>query len=224
MAQPNLQFWDLGRFLKTLFFFEALPGWLRGLFGMGSDRPSSQISPTPSANQVIDFSQNTAEQVVQWGALDDVVMGGVSKSQVQAGDDCLMFSGEVSTANFGGFTSIRMRNLETPLNLSGWDGIELQVRGDGQRYKFFVRCDPQWDGVAHAQSFDTVKDQWTSVRLPFDQFVAVFRAKTMADQPLDPSEIYAFQLMLSKFEYDGALNPAFEPGHFSLELRSIQVY
>lgn len=40
----------------------------------------------------------------------------------------------------------------------------------------------------------------------------------------DASKVYSFQLMLSKFEYDGALNPQFSPGLFRLEIESIKAY
>lgn len=36
--------------------------------------------------------------------------------------------------------------------------------------------------------------------------------------------MYAFQVMLSKFEYDGGLNPNFREGDFSLTLSSIEAY
>jgi uncharacterized protein YbjT (DUF2867 family) len=41
---------------------------------------------------------------------------------------------------------------------------------------------------------------------------------------MDISKVCSVQLMLSKFEYDGALNPAFNPGGFALEIASIQAY
>jgi hypothetical protein len=41
---------------------------------------------------------------------------------------------------------------------------------------------------------------------------------------IDPTQICSFQLMLSKFEYDRALNPRFTPGLFSLEIESISTY
>jgi len=41
---------------------------------------------------------------------------------------------------------------------------------------------------------------------------------------MDISKVCSLQLMLSKFEYDGALNPAFNPGIFALEVESIQAY
>lgn len=234
MPQPNFQWWDLGRFLQTLWFFDAIPflkdcPLLQQLLGRQAAPTAHVTNPSPSievmpTQLLIDFAQDARTQVGLWGALDDVVMGGVSKSQAQVGNGALVFAGDVSTANSGGFSSIRTRNFESPLDLSAWEGIELQVRGDGNRYKFFIRGEERWDGVAHAQSFDTVRGEWQTVRLPFRDFVAVFRAKTLPNEPLNPSQVYAFQLMLSKFEYDGALNPHFSPGAFHVEVRAIAVY
>jgi len=235
MASSNKQWWQPGRFLQTLWFFDAIPflkecPWLQQLLGQSSrpvptvSAPSPQSSATMSTYPLINFAEDDGTQVGLWGALDDVVMGGVSKSQAQLGEGTLTFAGDVSTANSGGFSSIRTRNFEQPLDLSGWEGILLEVRGDGNRYKFFVRGEERWDGVAHAQSFDTTPGEWQTVRLPFQDFLAVFRAKTLPDTPLNRSQVYAFQLMLSKFEYDGTLNPHFMPGSFRLEVRAIAVY
>lgn len=234
MAQDTDRSWDPGRFVKTLAFFDAIPilrhcSWLKQVLGLGPG-PSIQPSPAPPMSQteassvLMDFSQPSPMGIAAWGALDDGVMGGVSQSGAYPGDGALVFSGTVSTANSGGFSSIRTRNFERPLDCSGWDGIEVQVRGDGNRYKLFARGEERWDGVAHAQSFDTQAGEWLTVRLPFSDFCAVFRAKTVPDRPLDRSQIYALQLMLSKFEYDGLLNPHFTPGPFLLEVRAIALY
>ncbi|CAL9125957.1 unnamed protein product [Musa acuminata var. zebrina] len=74
-----------------------------------------------------------------WDALDDVVMGGVSESGFQVdpkgkedGGPTGLFKGVVSTANNGGFTSIRTKNFSTPEDLSAYDGIEMRVKGDGR--------------------------------------------------------------------------------------------
>ena len=160
-----------------------------------------------------------------WGAVDDVVMGGVSESSIRLLDNAALFTGNVSTANSGGFVSVRTRNFDPVLNLAGYEGIELRVKGDGQRYKFILRNQAKWDGVAYCYSFDTEQDSWIDVRIPFADLIAVFRAKTLRDaQPFDPSKVYALQLMLSKFEYDGALNPKFQPGVFALQVESIRAY
>lgn len=83
------------------------------------------------------------------------VMGGVSESSLRvvpgAGEAvegvrvgggavapgaAAVFSGEVCTANAGGFVSVRTRNSSPPLDLSSYDALSLRVKGDGNRYKF----------------------------------------------------------------------------------------
>lgn len=173
---------------------------------------------------LFDFTQHSSDLKEVWGALDDVVMGGVSESNIRFRDAIAEFSGNVSIANSGGFASVRTRNFEPAIDLSGYDGIALRVKGDGNRYKFMLRTESRWDGVAHCHSFDTVANTWITVRIPFAEFIPVLRAKTVSDTPLDPQCVNAFQLMLSKFEYDGALNPHFQPGSFQLQIESISGY
>lgn len=78
---------------------------------------------------------------------------------------------------------------------------------------------------AHRRSFDTEAGQWQTIRIPFSDFCPVFRAKTQKDGPrLDPSSIASIQLMLSKFEYDGELNPSFQSGPFELPIADMRTY
>lgn len=173
---------------------------------------------------LFDFTQYSSNLKEVWGALDDVVMGGVSESNIRFRDAIAEFSGNVSTANSGGFASVRTRNFEPAIDLSSYEGIALKVKGDGNRYKFMLRTETRWDGVAHCHSFDTIANTWITVRIPFTEFIPVLRAKTVSNVPLDTRNVNAFQLMLSKFEYDGALNPHFQPGSFQLQIQSIGGY
>ncbi|PRQ60975.1 putative NADH:ubiquinone oxidoreductase intermediate-associated protein [Rosa chinensis] len=107
-----------------------------------------------------------------WGALDDVVMGGVSESTFlidpngsENGGPTGLFKGVVFTAYNGGFTSIRTKNLSTPEDLSAYDGIELRLKGDGRCYKLILRTSGHWDTVGYTAGFDTVKDQWQTVSI-----------------------------------------------------------
>lgn len=167
-----------------------------------------------------------------WGALDDVVMGGVSESTFvmdskggENGGPTGVFRGVVSTANNGGFTSIRAKNFTVAEDLSAYDGLELRLKGDGRRYKLIVRLSRDWDTVGYTASFDTVGGQWQSVRLPFSSLRPIFRARTVTDAPpFDPSSIVSLQLMFSKFEYDGKLNPSFVEGAFQLPISTIRAY
>jgi hypothetical protein len=207
---------------ETLCFFQVLPGirWVQTMFFGATPPPPPQVRN----NIIFDFCQADDSLKMLWGAVDDVVMGGVSRSGVQIQAEGLLFSGMVSIENSGGFASVRTRNFEPPLNLSAYRGVKLWVKGDGQRYKFFLRDRDAWDSVAYASSFDTIADQWVRVEIPFSEMKPVQRAKTITHTPLNPAYIYAIQLMLSKFEYDGGLNPDFKPGAFQLLIRSIEVY
>lgn len=182
---------------------------------------------TAAANEklVFDFTTPKDDLKNTWGAVDDVVMGGVSESDIRFVDGTAVFAGNVSTQNSGGFASVRTKNFDSPCNLAGYEGVELRVRGDGKRYKFLIRTETKWDGTAYSYSIDTVSNSWLSVRIPFASLIPVFRAKTLKDSaPIDSSNIYSFQLMLSKFEYDGELNPKFSPGGFALQVESIKAY
>jgi uncharacterized protein YbjT (DUF2867 family) len=185
---------------------------------------SKNIKP-PEEKVLFDFTNPSIDVKETWGAVDDVVMGGVSESQIRLANDKAIFSGVVSTDNNGGFASVRTRNFEPPLDLSEYEGIELRLQGDGKRYKFITRCEGKWDGIGYCYSFDTINNCSTTVRIPFQDLIPVFRAKTVRDaDKFDRTKVYSMQLMLSKFEYDGELNPRFEPGFFSLEVESIKAY
>ncbi|GFQ06983.1 probable complex i intermediate-associated protein 30 [Phtheirospermum japonicum] len=160
--------------------------------------------------------EDNLSRELSWGALDDVVMGGVSESTFlidpnggENGRPAGIFKGVVSTANNGGFTSVRTKNFTIPEDLSAYDGLELRVKGDGRRYKLIVRTSRDWDTIGYTTGFGTAKDQWQSIRLPFSSLRPIFRART---------------LMFSKFEYDGKLNPTFVEGPFQLPVSSIRTY
>ncbi|KAL8032402.1 hypothetical protein ABFX02_13G093800 [Erythranthe guttata] len=184
-----------------------------------------------SGKLIFGFDENISREL-PWGALDDVVMGGVSESTFlidsnggENGTPTGIFRGIVSTTNNGGFTSVRTKNFSIPEDLSAYDGLELRVKGNGLRYKLIIRTSRDWDTVGYTVGFDTVKDQWQSVRLPFSSLRPIFRAKTVADAPpFNPSEIISLQLMFSKFEYDGKLNPTFLEGPFQLPISAIRAY
>lgn len=217
--------WDVKRLLQTLSYFRVIPfvgtlPWFTPGVAMANSFDANAVSPI-----LFDFRDPRQDLRETWGAIDDVVMGGISESQMTLTNGVGVFSGMVSTANSGGFASVRTRNFAPPLDLSGFSGIDLRVKADGQRYKFLVRTTQSWDGLAYSFSFDTLANQWTTVRIPFADLHPVFRAKTVTDAaPFKSSQVISFQVMLSKFEYDGALNPHFRPGTFQLQLETIAAF
>ena len=217
--------WDWGRLLKTLGYFRVVP--LIGMLpGFSPALKPTLANPNPMIAPILfDFRDTRQDLRESWGAIDDVVMGGVSESQLLAQDGMALFTGVVSTANSGGFASVRTRNFSPPWDLSRYGGLSLRLQGDGQRYKFLIRTTQSWDGLAYSYSFDTRLGEWMTVRIPFEDLHPVFRAKTVADAaPFRANQIISLQLMLSKFEYDGQLNPHFRPGAFQLRLETIAAY
>ncbi|AFZ47886.1 NADH:ubiquinone oxidoreductase complex I intermediate-associated protein 30 [Cyanobacterium stanieri PCC 7202] len=178
----------------------------------------------PEETLLFDFHNPTQEIKNLWGTVDDIVMGGVSQSSLKIGNQKVIFSGMVSTANNGGFASVRTKNFPQPWDLSNYQGIRLKVRGDGKRYKFITRCEGKWDGLSYCHSFDTDGND-NVIDIKFTDLIPVFRAKTVPEaDKFDSSQMYSMQLMLSKFEYDGDYNPTFEAGSFALEIESITAY
>lgn len=76
---------------------------------------AAKYLPTTNEKIIFDFTQPSTELKDIWGALDDVVMGGVSASNMQLVENSAVFAGNVSTANSGGFASVRTRNFDPPL-------------------------------------------------------------------------------------------------------------
>ncbi|NCA72146.1 MAG: CIA30 family protein [Sphingobacteriia bacterium] len=120
----------------------------------------------------IDF---TAEgSPLPWRAIDDRVMGGLSKSElVMTPAGFSVFKGVVSLAQGGGFASVR-----APLPQSfavGSKALYLQVLGDGRRYKLALRMDSEWDGVSYQAAFQPPDGAWTEIVLCDADFSPTFR-------------------------------------------------
>jgi NADH dehydrogenase [ubiquinone] 1 alpha subcomplex assembly factor 1 len=132
-----------------------------------------------------------------WRPVDDVVMGGVSRSAFdQAGAGVARFHGNVSLENSGGFASVRTppRDWDT----AGAAAFVLRVRGDGKTYKFTIRTGDGFDGIQYQQRFTSAVAAWSDVRLPVREFVATFRGRKVPFAPsLDPAKVRALGLMIS---------------------------
>lgn len=168
-----------------------------------------------------------------FGPLDDVVMGGASASEFRvvagAGEGGAaggVFTGTLTEAGGGGFASVRTKNFVPPLDLSSAAGVALRVQGDGRRYKLILRNSAGWDSPTYTAVFQAPPEgTWDTIRLPWSTFVPIFRAKTIPGAPpIDPSTIHSVQLMLSKFEKDGALNPTHRVGPFRLPVSRMWAY
>jgi hypothetical protein len=180
----------------------------------------------------------TGDNDFEFAPLDDVVMGGASKSNFNIGTG--KWKGVVTDANNGGFVGIR----STPIidyDLSKCNGIEwsiLTTSKDSIRLKVVLRDSTDFNGIGWTTSKDTkkssssAKSTITTFKIPFNDNGKTLKPSKFAkilsdtdiDEPFNTSNIKSFQLTYSKFEYDGILNPKFNTGEFEIQLIDIKTY
>jgi len=158
------------------------------------------------------FRFESAVLVADWSAIDDRVMGGISRSRLRhdpAGH--AVFEGIVSLEHDGGFASVRSRPLN--LGVKGVFDYVLEVRGDGKRYRLNLRTEDAFDGVNYQAVFEAPAGTWTAVRLPVSGFRPAFRGRIVPGAPpLDSARVRQIGLMIADRQ----------AGSFTLALRSIR--
>lgn len=121
----------------------------------------------PVSTTIMDFSN--AATARKWVSVNDNVMGGVSDGGFRITDDeVLVFSGNLSLKNRGGFASIRTKPAK--LGLGGYDTIALRVRGDGRTYYFDLRTPALFAATSYRVPLKTTKGAWQEVRFPLKDF------------------------------------------------------
>ncbi|MEB3319353.1 MAG: CIA30 family protein [Cyanobium sp.] len=164
-----------------------------------------------------------------WSTLNDTIMGGRSTGRCSASSEGLLMESEVVEEG-GGFVSCRSADFVPPLDLGAYAGLELMLDGDGRRYKLAIACADRITGAAElipgglrwVAEFDTESTGTSRVVIPFQKLTPSVRARPLGF-PLrfDPCRIKRLQLLHSKFNDSGGLNPGFRPGVLRLLLRSI---
>jgi monofunctional biosynthetic peptidoglycan transglycosylase len=161
---------------------------------------------------IIDFSSSDEQE--SWEIINDAVMGGVSESRISITEKkTALFQGTVSLENSGGFSSIRTHPRD--FELSGYQGLMVRVKGDGKDYRLHLRTDDTYEGTAYQAHFSTEKDEWITVRLPFDDFIPVFRGRIINDAP---------QLDLRSIRRMGFMIADKQEGPFRLEIEWVKSY
>lgn len=117
-----------------------------------------------------------------WRAVDDAVMGGRSRSRMEAaGEGGCAFTGEVSLADGGGFASVRAPLA--PGALAGASTLVLRCRGDGRTYKLRLLVTAGLDGVSYGAAFPTAAGEWVERVFPLVAFAPVRRGRSVPEAP-----------------------------------------
>lgn len=160
------------------------------------------------------FSLSFKSSESRWQVVVDGVMGGLSTGEIDRTDNGIVFHGDLSLENNGGFSQIR-----TPIeqgSLEGADGIEIEVRGDGRNYIFDARvANMRVMAGSYQHTFDTEDGEWTTIRLPFTDFRFHYFGRLMEN--VDAIEAHMIDSL-------GVTLADYNPGAFELEIRAIRGY
>lgn len=146
-----------------------------------------------------------------WYSVNDGVMGGRSTGAfvgTKAGS--LLFFGDLSLENNGGFASIRSR-MES-LDLSGSEGLLVRLKGDGRSYIMNLWGPRMGSATSYRASMPTKEGEVEEVFIPFSEFRLTSFGRRVRGPALDTSNIRSLGFTLSDKK----------EGPFKLEILSIQ--
>lgn len=146
-----------------------------------------------------------------WTSVNDGVMGGVSKGGFARSEQgTLVFRGELSLANNGGFSSIRMKQSE--LGLDGTTALVVKAKGDGRTYWLDIRSADQMSASSYRAYFPTIAGEWKETRVPFEDFKLQAFGRDLPFKAIDPASIASVGFTLADKK----------EGPFSLEIEYVK--
>lgn len=158
---------------------------------------------------LFNFSDPTA--VDAWAAIDDRVMGGISRSRLRhdtAGH--AVFEGTVSLERNGGFASVR--SSPGARGKPGATACVIEVRGNGKQFKLSLLTDDGFESLNYQAGFAANTYDWNTICLPLAVFRASFRGRDVPGAPaLDPARIRQVGLVIA----------GGQAGPFALDIRRI---
>ena len=171
---------------------------------------SSPVTPMSSSEPMTIFTFDDTDGA-QWTIENDGVMGGRSQGFVEVANGTLVFTGEVVTEG-GGFSSVRATRQA---DLSGYDGIELRVRGGGRTFELDVDDGTRSRGRdVNRRGPVPTSDSWETVRVPFASLEERAHGEPVSVAPIDLSAVTSIGIYI----IDG------NDGPFRLEVDWIRAY
>ncbi len=164
-----------------------------------------------STNILLNYK--TMESDSKWRIVNDGVMGGLSTSRVELRNGDIIFSGDVSLKNNGGFASLRSPVKD--YNFSGSNGFKLNVLGDGKIYSISMKETEYFSGYFYTADFITEKEKWTEVKIPFAEFSHYYFGRNIESNPKIPlNNIKEVSLVISNKQ----------EGNFEIKISNIHLY
>lgn len=123
------------------------------------------------------FEFDKENEINRWRIINDGVMGGLSDGKIEweEAEHVMIWTGNVSLENNGGFASIR--TAPKSFKTGPFDKVIIRVKGDGNTYKFRIRPSGNFDGIVYSLDFPTTKNEWIEIPLSTEDFQPTFRGR-----------------------------------------------
>jgi len=156
---------------------------------------SSSMHAEEGEQMLLSFDKPEAAK--QWRTINDNVMGGVSEGRSRITEDkTLEFYGNLSLENNGGFASVRSQTVT--LDLDKHEGVVLRVRADGRSFYCNLHVPTSMPAFSYRAKFDTKKEQWQEVRIPWKEFRATaFGRELESKSSLETSKVNAIGFLIA---------------------------
>ncbi|OIQ27063.1 MAG: CIA30 family protein [Bacteroidetes bacterium MedPE-SWsnd-G2] len=130
-------------------------------------------------NSKIIFDFNKGSNITNWRIVDDVVMGGKSSSNFRLNSNGNgEFSGHVSIANNGGFSSVQYKFPKT--EVTNYRKIKIRVKGDGKKYQLRVKNKTS-NYYYYITTFSTTTE-WQVIEIELKDMYPSFRGRRLNSQ------------------------------------------
>ncbi|MEM6878510.1 MAG: CIA30 family protein [Bacteroidota bacterium] len=120
-------------------------------------------------NEPLAIQFGAEENGNNWRAVNDGVMGGLSRGMVEMTDGTVKFTGAISLRNNGGFASFRSPYGQ--FDLSQYETVEVRARTTGQNFALQLYRSRAWWEPYLKHNLELGEDnEWTTVRIPLADF------------------------------------------------------
>lgn len=157
---------------------------------------TGQVSRAAEQDKML-FDFTAGSPGAGWRTVNDNVMGGVSTGGHKlSGDGSLLFSGNLSLENRGGFASIRSPRKRS--DLSAYDALAIRVRGDGRTYWLTVNTNVPIPAGSYRVLVRTQPGKWQTFRAPFSTFRATSFGRVLpVFLPLNPAKVESIGFLIA---------------------------
>ncbi len=128
------------------------------------------------------------DSLKSWTSVNDGVMGGISKGGFErTAEGTLLFQGELSLENNGGFASVRTKSAK--IGFADATAIVVKAKGDGRTYWVDLRVTNQMSATSYRAYLSTTAGEWQETVIPLADFKPQAFGQELAYKAIDPADL-----------------------------------